>query len=72
MIKSMEGQEYTSIPDTTDTNYWAIKHQKGKLSTFIPRNPELHKALKQKAWLGIQERLPRQYRSKDFGGPRTN
>ncbi|GAB3998067.1 hypothetical protein GCM10028807_44780 [Spirosoma daeguense] len=46
MIQSM----YTSIPDTSDAAYWIIKpNGLDRSITFVPRDKELHKELKQKA-----------------------
>jgi len=49
-------KHYTQIPDTSDNEYWEIKANDGQLrsQTFIPRDKELHRQLKLKAWAAIQ------------------
>ncbi|WP_162387733.1 hypothetical protein [Spirosoma endbachense] len=56
---------YTSIPDTSDANYWEIKShsEKHQSSTFVPRDKELHQQLKAKAWVEIQASLDRKRRN---------
>ncbi len=44
----MSQQTYTSIPPTTDSNYWLLKSSDGKTSIFVPRDKELDRKLKVK------------------------
>ncbi|GAB3491709.1 hypothetical protein GCM10027341_05030 [Spirosoma knui] len=39
---------YTSIPPTTDNDYWMLKYSDGKTSIYIPRDKELDRQLKVK------------------------
>ncbi|GAB3719660.1 hypothetical protein GCM10027592_63250 [Spirosoma flavus] len=54
----MSTLQYTSIPDTSDRNYWQAKgfDTKTKTSTFVPRDKELHRSLLEKEWKHIQAR----------------
>ena len=46
---------YTAIPDTSDSAYWITSYNgQTRSSTFVPRDKELHKQLKQQAWKEIQ------------------
>ena len=46
---------YTAIPDTSDLAYWMTSYNaENRSSTFVPRDKELHKQLKQQAWKEIQ------------------
>ncbi|RZK43281.1 MAG: hypothetical protein EOO61_05035 [Hymenobacter sp.] len=58
-------RHYTEIPDTSDNEYWEIKANDGQLrsQTFVPRDKELHKQLKIKAWAAIQAAQPRRKRN---------
>jgi hypothetical protein len=55
----MSQPTYTSIPDTSDTNYWEPKSEPGDVrsTTFVPRDKELHQQLRVKAWALIQASL---------------
>lgn len=37
---------YTSIPPTTDNNYWMLKFSDGKTSIYVPNDKELDRQLK--------------------------
>lgn len=58
--------QYTEIPDTSDSNYWElkVKNNGDRSTTFIPRDKELHHALKVKAWKVIQSGQTKRTRSK--------
>ena len=46
---------YTDIPDTSDSAYWMTSpNGQDRSTTFVPRDKELHKQLKAKAWKEIQ------------------
>lgn len=55
---------YTTIPDTSDSNYWESKSIKNNLrsTTFVPRDKELHQRLRVKAWVLIQASLSKRNR----------
>jgi hypothetical protein len=46
IIQLMSKPVYTSIPPTTDNNYWMLKYSDGKTSIYIPRDKELDRQLK--------------------------
>ncbi|MBD2701718.1 hypothetical protein IC229_13795 [Spirosoma sp. BT702] len=52
---------YTSIPDTSDNNYWESRTT-DRSTTFIPKDKELHQELKRKAWAVIQASLTKRNR----------
>lgn len=47
----MDALQYTSIPDTTDGNYWQLKRENARerLKTFVPIDKDLHRSLMIKA-----------------------
>ncbi|GAB2579486.1 hypothetical protein [Spirosoma areae] len=59
---------YTSIPDTSDTNYWQLKLMTGNVrsTTFVPRDKELHQQLRVKAWAVIQASLRKSNRKGNY------
>jgi hypothetical protein len=61
-------QVYTSIPDTSDNEYWEAKpyDNRNRTRVFVPRNKELHQQLKAKAWEAIQQRHGAVKRERDF------
>lgn len=52
---------YTTIPDTSDLNYWEVKVTKGdnQTRTFVPKDKELHHRLKVEQRTEIDARLAR-------------
>ncbi len=42
----MSKPAYTSIPPTTDNNYWKLKFSDGKTSIYVPCDKELDRQLK--------------------------
>jgi hypothetical protein len=64
----MSQPNYTAIPDTSDNTYWAIKSEPGNVrsTTFVPRDKELHKQLKIKAWASIQASLKKSNRKVSY------
>lgn len=55
---------YTSIPPTSDTNYWQLKFSDGKTSIYVPRDKELDRKLKIKFQAEVAARTaPRRKRS---------
>ncbi|GAB3946688.1 hypothetical protein GCM10028805_17610 [Spirosoma harenae] len=60
----MSQPQYTSIPDTSDTNYWEVKPKAGNVrsTTFVPRDKELHQRLRVQAWAVIQATLSKKNR----------
>ncbi|GAB2554470.1 hypothetical protein [Spirosoma areae] len=59
---------YTSIPDTSDSNYWQLKLMTGNVrsTTFVPRDKELHQQLRVKAWAVIQASLRKNNRKVNY------
>ncbi|SFF35293.1 hypothetical protein SAMN05216167_15215 [Spirosoma endophyticum] len=46
----MNQQQYTAIPDTSDNQYWIrTLNSQDRSTTFVPRDKELHRLLKQNA-----------------------
>ncbi|GAB4000049.1 hypothetical protein GCM10028807_51870 [Spirosoma daeguense] len=46
----MSESTHTAIPDTSDTTYWiATQNEQDRSVSFVPRDKELHRELKQKA-----------------------
>lgn len=50
---------YTTIPDTSDLNYWEVKVTKGanQTRTFVPKDKDLHHRLKVELRTEIDARL---------------
>lgn len=44
----MSKPAYTSIPPTSDTNYWQLKFTDGKTSIYVPKDRNLDRQLKLK------------------------
>ena len=57
----MNEPTYTSIPDTSDSNYWESKTN-DRSTTFVPKDKELHLRLKREAWTVIQASLAKKNR----------
>ncbi len=55
---------YLTIPDTSDSRYWALKVVPNALrsTTFVPRDKALHQKLKVAAWATIQASLSKNRR----------
>lgn len=64
----MSQLSYTSIPDTSDNDYWESKAVKDNVrsTTFVPRNKELHQRLRVKAWAIIQASLAKKNRKGNY------
>ncbi|MBC3787502.1 hypothetical protein [Spirosoma utsteinense] len=58
--------QYLEIPDTSDSNYWALKitHNGDRSTTFVPKDKELHHELKVRAWKIIQSKQTRRTKVK--------
>jgi hypothetical protein len=63
---------YTTIPDTSDLNYWEIKVTNGpnQTRTFVPKDKALHHRLKVEQRVEIDARLAKtkQQQKNHFGG----
>jgi hypothetical protein len=55
---------YTTIPDTSDLNYWEVKLTSGenRTKTFVPKDKELHHRLKVEQRTEIDARLAKNKR----------
>lgn len=61
----MSKPAYTSIPPTSDSNYWQLKFSDGKTSIYVPRDRELDRQLKAKYQAELAARNGTTRRRKD-------